>query len=68
MTSVGPLQLLIIFLIVLILFGAGKLPQVGKQLGSAINEFRSSVKTDEQKSDDTVDNTVDNKEADSPQH
>jgi sec-independent protein translocase protein TatA len=40
----GAFEWVIIFLVVLILFGAGKLPEVGRSLGSAINEFKSSVK------------------------
>ena len=52
--QVGPMQLMIVLLIVLILFGAGKLPQVGKQLGGAINEFRSSMKEKDEKNEDVV--------------
>ena len=37
-------ELLIVLVIVLVLFGAGKLPQVGKSLGGAISEFKSSLK------------------------
>ena len=33
----------IVLLLVLIVFGAGKLPQVGRQLGSAISEFKATV-------------------------
>jgi sec-independent protein translocase protein TatA len=40
----GGWELVLILLIVLIVFGAGKLPQVGRSLGSAINEFKESVK------------------------
>ncbi len=36
-------ELLIILVIVLVIFGAGKLPQVGRSLGSAITEFKESV-------------------------
>ena len=32
-----------IFLIALIIFGAGKLPQIGSSLGGAIREFKKSV-------------------------
>ena len=39
------MELLVILFIVLIIFGAGKLPNVGKQLGSAISEFKTSVKS-----------------------
>ena len=40
----GMWELLIIFFLVLIVFGAGKLPQVGRQMGSAISEFKNSMK------------------------
>lgn len=37
---IGPMELVIIVLIVLIIFGAGKLPQVGGAIGKGIREFR----------------------------
>ena len=36
-------HLIIILIVVLIIFGPGKLPQVAKSLGDAINEFKNSV-------------------------
>lgn len=42
----GVWQILLILVVVLILFGVGKLPEVGRGLGKAINEFRSNVKED----------------------
>ena len=46
--------------LVMVVFGAGKLPQVGKQLGSAINEFKASVKPkEEQKPKDKDDGGTD---------
>lgn len=36
----GPLEAVVVIVIVLILFGAGKLPQVGGALGKGIREFR----------------------------
>ncbi len=52
--NIGPLQVVIILVIVLLLFGVGKLPQVGRGMGQAINEFRSAVskKDEENGSDD----------------
>src|SRR3954470_21462988 len=38
-----PTHLLLILLIVLIIFGPGKLPELGKTLGAGIREFRDSV-------------------------
>jgi sec-independent protein translocase protein TatA len=37
---IGPMELVIIVLIVLIIFGAGNLPQVGGAIGNGIREFR----------------------------
>ena len=47
--SVGIFQLLIILLIVLLLFGAGKLPQVMSDLGKGLKAFKASTKEDEKK-------------------
>jgi len=48
----GIWQILLILLVILILFGVGKLPEVGRGLGKAISEFRSNVRDDD-KSDAT---------------
>jgi sec-independent protein translocase protein TatA len=45
--SLGLPELLIILLIVLIVFGAGKLPQLGKGLGQGLRNFKDSVKGDD---------------------
>ncbi|WP_127469983.1 Sec-independent protein translocase subunit TatA [Thiomicrorhabdus aquaedulcis] len=44
-------QLLIILAIVLVLFGAKRLKNVGSDLGAAIKGFKSSVKDEEEKKD-----------------
>ncbi len=38
----GPTELLLILLLVLIIFGAGKLPQVFSSLGKGVKEFRDA--------------------------
>ncbi len=45
--SVGPLQLLLIVLVILVIFGAGKLPKVMGDLGKGINSFKKGLKDDE---------------------
>ncbi len=40
----GPVEIGLILVIVLIVFGVGKLPQVGGALGKGIREFRNQVK------------------------
>ncbi|MCX5708152.1 MAG: twin-arginine translocase TatA/TatE family subunit [Candidatus Omnitrophica bacterium] len=40
---IGFPELVVILLIVLLLFGAGKLPQIAKSMGEAIREFKKSM-------------------------
>lgn len=40
-----PLTWIIILLIVLLIFGAGKLPDIGKSLGRSIKEFKDETKS-----------------------
>ncbi len=42
--SLGLPELLIILLIVIIIFGASKLPQLGKGLGQGMRNFKDSIK------------------------
>jgi sec-independent protein translocase protein TatA len=44
--SIGPLEIGLILIILLIVFGAGKLPQAGRALGKSISEFRKSTRGD----------------------
>lgn len=41
--SIGPAEFGLILLLVLIVFGAGKLPGVGKAVGQSIREFKASM-------------------------
>lgn len=43
MFNIGPGELLVILLLALIIFGPGKLPEVGRALGRTINEFRRAT-------------------------
>jgi sec-independent protein translocase protein TatA len=49
--SLGLPELLVIFLIVIVIFGAGKLPQLGKGLGDGIKNFKDAVKSGTEGSD-----------------
>jgi sec-independent protein translocase protein TatA len=44
MLGLGPLELLLVLGIVVVLFGASRLPQIGKGLGEGIKNFRSSMR------------------------
>ena len=43
----GPFELIIILVIVIIIFGVGRLPEIGGAVGKAIREFRDSTADDE---------------------
>ena len=43
MGPIGPLELGIVLLIVLLIFGPKRLPGLGKQLGSGMREFKDSI-------------------------
>jgi sec-independent protein translocase protein TatA len=43
MGSVGMPELIIILVIALVVFGAGKLPQIGENMGKAIRNFKSAT-------------------------
>jgi len=49
MGSIGFQELLLILLIVVILFGATRLPQLGRGLGEGISNFRRGLKGDDGK-------------------
>jgi sec-independent protein translocase protein TatA len=46
--NLGPTELIIILFIVLILFGAGKLPEIGGALGKGLRNFRKATKEPEE--------------------
>ncbi len=40
----GPVELVVVVLVIIILFGGKKLPELGKNLGQAIREFKQTIK------------------------
>ncbi|MBA3746302.1 MAG: twin-arginine translocase TatA/TatE family subunit [Solirubrobacterales bacterium] len=51
MPSIGPLELVIVLVIVLVIFGPKKLPGLGRSLGTGMREFKDSI-TGSSKDDD----------------
>ena len=45
--SLGMGELLVILLIVIVIFGVNKIPQLGKGLGEGIKNFKSALKDEE---------------------
>lgn len=51
MLGLGWGEMLVLLAIVLIIFGASRLPEIGKGLGSGIQEFKKSVKGEPESND-----------------
>jgi sec-independent protein translocase protein TatA len=68
MPSIGPLELVIVLLIVLVVFGPKRLPGLGRQLGSGMREFKDSITGKGSKDDDEDDDSrpADRREAVEP--
>ncbi|MBI5837280.1 MAG: twin-arginine translocase TatA/TatE family subunit [Candidatus Eisenbacteria bacterium] len=49
MGFLGRGEVLIVLLVVILLFGAAKIPQLAKSLGEGIKEFRKATKGDDEK-------------------
>jgi sec-independent protein translocase protein TatA len=61
MPNVGPLELAIVLIIALVIFGPKRLPELGKSLGNGLREFKNSVSGSGDNEDDppVIDNDVD---------
>lgn len=51
--SIGFTELLFIFLIVVILFGASRIPEIGRGLGAGIQNFKSAMRSGAASGDDS---------------
>jgi sec-independent protein translocase protein TatA len=69
-SNIGPVQLIIVLVIVLAIFGTKRLRTLGSDLGSAVKGFRSAVndadKANEQLSESSEDADFDNTPAEEP--
>lgn len=54
----APAHLLIILVIVLIIFGPGKLPQIGGELGKGIKAFKKAISDEEKRPDRRIEEKV----------
>ena len=55
MPNIGPTELIIVLVIVLLIFGPKRLPGLGKQLGSGMREFKDSISGKSGRDDDDDD-------------
>jgi len=60
MFGIGMPELIIILVIILIIFGAGKLPEIGAGMGKAIRNFKGATSEPDTKEPDKIE---DNKES-----
>jgi sec-independent protein translocase protein TatA len=42
--QIGPLEIILILAVLLLLFGAKRLPEIGKSMGKSLREFKSATK------------------------
>ena len=64
--NLGPWEILLVLIVVLVLFGAKRLPELARGLGLGINEFRDAVDSSKKEIMDVIDSDkVDNKTCDS---
>jgi sec-independent protein translocase protein TatA len=53
MPTIGPLEIIVILVVVILLFGVGRIGKIGGELGKSIREFRKGLEGDEKKPADT---------------
>ncbi len=51
MGNLGFLEILLILVVILFLFGSKRLPEIGSSLGKAIREFQKALKGEDEKKD-----------------
>jgi sec-independent protein translocase protein TatA len=59
MMGLSPTQLLIVLLIVLLLFGAKRLPEMGRGLGRSLREFRAGLSDGEAREEQPTEAALD---------
>jgi len=62
MFGLGWAELLVLLAIVLIIFGASRLPEIGRGLGTGIQEFRKSIKGEPESKDEKIESKKQPKE------
>jgi sec-independent protein translocase protein TatA len=53
MPNIGPLEIAIVLVIVLVIFGPKRLPELGQSMGRGIREFRGSLSGDKDSPDES---------------
>lgn len=51
--GLGPLEIVAILLVILLLFGAKKIPDLSRSIGEGLKEFKKAVRSEEKEGSDT---------------
>jgi sec-independent protein translocase protein TatA len=66
MPSIGPLELAIVLIIALVIFGPKRLPELGRSVGHGLREFKSSISGDNDEEPRTIDNGIEDDDGATP--
>jgi sec-independent protein translocase protein TatA len=66
MPNIGPLEIAIVLVVVLVIFGPKRLPELGKSMGRGIREFKGSITGDRREDEETEAEVKRLETADSP--
>ena len=50
--SLGPMEIILILVIIIVIFGANRIPELGRGMGEGIKNFKKAVKGEEEKKKD----------------
>jgi sec-independent protein translocase protein TatA len=64
--GIGPLELIIVLVIALVIFGPKRLPDLGRSLGTGMREFKDSITSGSKDDDDEKPSAVTAARADDP--
>lgn len=66
-SQVGPLEIVVVLVIVLLIFGPKRLPQLGRQMGRGMREFKDSITGDGDHDDRALDAAPEDRDAPEPE-
>lgn len=52
-SQIGPLEIILVIVVLLVIFGPKRLPSLGKSLGTGMREFKDSISGDDKRGEQT---------------